>query len=998
MASRKWLIRSLYLLFLAALIAGGFYAYAWTKPGYVRQQVIQHLQDTVFTDVQAEVGSARLRFLGGISVTDLQLFRKDDPSRSPFLQVPSAVLYHDKEQLNEGHLVIRKVELDHPTLRLERDESGHWNIDDLFRPGTNSQKPIFVLKQAHIILIDHLAGPLPLADWTGIDATIVNDPISLFTFKFHGTGTPTGPFTLDGRYDTSQGLHAALDLPDLAFNSGVVRCIRRFDPEWGAHLEKLQGKGTVHLDLNWTPGAVREYHYDLHVNFHDGCFENPQLPWALSELAFSAQAARWRPHGGTGERRFGDMQVKLGLQAPDLFGEGVSRPVVAIPVSRSKSGKEPPPPPGDELEALIAKIQKLDLTVERVRINRELFEKLPPAAKQVEDMLAPSGIATLHMELNREAGKLHRLLRIQPDGMNVTYSGFPYPLKNLRGTVEHTSGIGEPDRIGLNLTAEGGGTNVNIDGTIINPGPHCDVNIKITGKNAVLDEQLISAIPGDSPAKIRRLRPAALGDFVALIRQNDEVRRIHGPDEADNEFTIQVHKGSLNYIEFPYLMENLEGTLIIHTVPDHPTRLPPSPGVRPAHGSDDLACVEFRDFTGTHKKGRIRGSGRQGPTSGGTLLTLNLQCEEVDLDNDLRTALEGIHVENAWNNFEPRGRMNCNLAVRVNDRTAYGHPFNAADDLELAMSFSGAGCRPTFFPYTLTDVEGRLSYARGRSDLHDFSARHGASQILLPATEILFRPGGGYWAELRDLRVTPLVVERELLHALPPGLRAACEGLELKGPMSLYARKLVLDEQPGLDPPYYLPPSSPAQDANIVRANRSMEQTRAEAMLTSSSRQQPTYVARATLANLSETNNRPGSPLVPYTLFPDPSERPSLPTIYWDGALTMAGASMNTGVPWEEVHGKFASWGIYKAGRLGTVHANLLVDHAQVAAQPMQDVSAQFHIDPNNPEVLQVPSLRGKLFGGDVGGEAWVQSAQSRPLCDQSQCGPHPPYGVGQAI
>ena len=72
-------------------------------------------------------------------------------------------------------------------------------------------------------------------------------------------------------------------------------------------------------------------------------------------------------------------------------------------------------------------------------------------------------------------------------------------------------------------------------------------------------------------------------------------------------------------------------------------------------------------------------------------------------------------------------------------------------------------------------------------------AKHGPSSLELPTAEVLFRPSGGYWADLRNLKVNPLVIDTEFLDALSPGLRTACEELRLKGPMALQATRVVID-------------------------------------------------------------------------------------------------------------------------------------------------------------------------------------------------------------
>ena len=100
--------------------------------------------------------------------------------------------------------------------------------------------------------------------------------------------------------------------------------------------------------------------------------------------------------------------------------------------------------------------------------------------------------------------------------------------------------------------------------------------------------------------------------------------------------------------------------------------------------------------------------------------------------------------------------------------------------------------------------------------------------------------------------------------------------------------------------------------------------------------------------------------------------KPILPTIYWDGQIALAGASLTTGVDWENVHGTLASWGLYKGDHLGAVRGNMVFEKAIVAKQPVENINASLRVDPRQPDVLSIPSITGKLYGGDIGGEAWV--------------------------
>src|SRR5205085_3490986 len=113
----------------------------WTNPAAVRQQVMLRLEE-MFPGATISLDSARLRILGGISLSELRFTRRDDPEQTELLHIPSAILYHDKEKLLEGSLSIRKVELQRPRLRLVRYADGRWNLHGLAALESRSKEPL----------------------------------------------------------------------------------------------------------------------------------------------------------------------------------------------------------------------------------------------------------------------------------------------------------------------------------------------------------------------------------------------------------------------------------------------------------------------------------------------------------------------------------------------------------------------------------------------------------------------------------------------------------------------------------------------------------------------------------------------------------------------------------------------------------------------------------------------------------------------------------------
>src|SRR5262245_17504989 len=246
MRVRSWLIRGLILAGVAALAALAWLANSWISPERVREKVITTLTEQ-FEGVDVHVGSARMRILGGIAVTDLRLTRQGDPPDQPFLIVPNAILYHDKEQLNHGRLVVRKVEMDGPTLLIERSADGKWNVAEVLKPGP-ADKPIptFVVKSGTVTVIDRTPGALPPATFTDVQGTLLNDPLPMLTLQGSGTAKGFGPVDLRGRLNrVNKHLSVSVELSAFPLGEAAVPTAQHFAPELAPHLARLTATASV---------------------------------------------------------------------------------------------------------------------------------------------------------------------------------------------------------------------------------------------------------------------------------------------------------------------------------------------------------------------------------------------------------------------------------------------------------------------------------------------------------------------------------------------------------------------------------------------------------------------------------------------------------------------------------------------------------------------------------------------------------------------------------
>ncbi len=962
MALRNWLIRGLILAALAALGAGGWVMQSWVGPDRVRAAVLAHLNEE-FDGVDVHVGSAHLRIFGGIAVSDLRLSRRGDPPERAFLSVPSAVLYHDKEQLNRGRLVIRKVEFDRPHLRLARGPDGRWNVAGIARPSPPDKPvPTFVARAATVAVEDLSPGGLPPLTLSDATFTLLNDPLPILSAKAKALAGGLGAAVVRARVNRVTGqVDVGVELPDLPLGELATAACQRFAPEFAPQLAGLSGRLAVRADVASNPADPQPLRADVPATVRDGRFAHPDLPWAFEHLSCTAAYADGRVKVTRATAKLGPADVELSLE---------TRPPAA-------AGS----PADDPVAFAEDRLQRLDLSVRGLSVGDELFARLPAKAAKVRQLFDPSGGVDLAVRVSRDASGLKRELEARPDGMRITYEKFKYPVTDLRGWVRHTVAPGSQPDVRVDLIGTAGGQPVTIKGQVYGDGPDPAINVRIAGSNMPIDDVLVNAFPGKYPAVVRQFRAGGRGDFVAEIAQKQ------GVNLCENEFRVEIRDATVNYERFPYRLEKVKGRLVVRVAASDETR-----GVRPGEPpirADDRDEIVLDGFTAAHAGGTVWLHGSRRPIPGGrdSKLTLHVGGSRCPVDADLRTALKAMRLDPVWTTFNPRGELTFaadvevidrggEQAVKSSSRQVVKSPgvgprvlvpgvrlgdvrhddvttvdFDPLTDLSLTFQFYGPAATPSFFAYDLTDLSGWLKYQGGRVSMANFAARHLESRVRLAAGDVRFYPDGSVWANLGDLEVKPLVADRALLLALPEKLRAGGEALNLRGGAELSVRQLVVQTPPDAPGPSSLPPpeAAPAVYPGPPQAVTPVGATR------------PTARGQS----------------------PDSAPPAADPVIYWDAELRLAGAAVDAGVEWDGLHGAIGCRGRHEGTHLGAVRGNVWLDHGAIARQPVSGLKASFHLPPQQaaanarpgtyaPPEAYFEDVAATAFGGTVGGRAWV--------------------------
>jgi hypothetical protein len=776
-AWRKWLVRGFVFSVVACLVAAGGLYQRWTNPSAMRLLVIEHVA-LQFNDVTVSLESAQLRLLGGIAVTHLRLTRNDDPDKLEFLDVPRGIIYHDKEQLLDGKLAIRKLELFKPRLRVVRDAAGKWNLAGVLTPPDLSERVPMIVVHHGIIEFDDRAGaagslPVVVRD---VSLTLKNDPLPTLTFEASGCSDVSGPIQLGGsRQRATDETTLAVKAPQVPVGPNLVQRLATYCEETAAHVRQLKGVANLEADLHFLPETPEPFHYDVRCQLSQGELTHAQLPLPLDHLEVSLRCIDGRVPQASATAQTGT--ARLSLTVKDLV-------------------------PSEErtLEGLL---RELELHVDHLQVTPDVFTPFPDY-KDIQEDFKPGGVGSLTYTFRKEPdGTSVKRCFIQAEDMQATFFKFPYLLEHITGTIDVLLATGKDDLVKIDLVGKGSGQTVNIKGKLEGDRP-AGVELDIWGKDIPLDAKLMKALQPKYQAIAAAFHPTGKGDFRAHIRKPKK------GGEFNNRFAITFHDATMCYDVFPYPMEHVSAVLNI------------CPGE-----------WEFHDFRGSHKGGEFRARGRCYPypvagsstaadapgavahvTVTGTVTTqspnppvnsddddrperleIHLSGTDIRLDDEMKAALAPEpELVKTWNRFTPAGRLDFDGTI---DRL----PGVKTPDIDVTIYPKGCSIKPDFFRYAISDLRGKVRYAHRWVELDRLTARHGSSVMSLGSGTIFLKPDGGVWAELLNMHGQPLLPDDEFMNALPPSLRQACAALQLKDPITLDTQLVIDSTGNPADPP-----------------------------------------------------------------------------------------------------------------------------------------------------------------------------------------------------
>jgi hypothetical protein len=742
----------LLLSVVAALAAGGFVYFRLDDEirRHFEQRLVSHYQH-----LTVHVGSARFEKDRGITVRDVSLIDTGGKAPQTLLAVDELFLAGNLrvEDLLTENLRIDQIVVRRPRLAALRQANGDWDVASLLPlPTFGDQAPTIVIEDASLTLTDATRGGAKPFTVRGITATlkpIVSASGDASAGRYHAVGAATSTPAGELRFDAEMGVG------DGALGATIRVEGLELSPDWLASLPapqswpamQLFGRADIVLRISRAAGASAVAEWSSEVKISRGRLEDERLPQPLTDLTLDVQADRQRLLVRGMTARCGAASV---VMACDRRGWSAGAP-------------------------LAARISVRDFT-----LDGDLPRFLPASFAPAWRRFQPEGKvdAELQLMFNGHSWRPHVVIDCR--SISLTDSErFPYRVGQTAGRVTYAPAEGgESDRLSLDLTGVGGGGPIQIkaelrmlmaDERAAGQRSHCPVGwIEVAGSDVAVHEPLLAAIDARSPQGgrfVRSLRPQGAFDLRWRAEWCDPAQ-----PRADTSLYIVLKDCHVQCERFEYPLRRVRGLI---TERNRHWEIHDLEG----RGGNDSMIVTCR--------------GQADPSPAGHLVDLMFQASNVPLDDTLKQALVA-DAQKSWEAVRPQGR--ADFTARIIHETGQSTP---TIDVRMVPREKSVSIEPQ--KYRFEEVEGAARFTAGRVELRGVTARHGRSTFAVKSGTWQAMPEGDWQFVLTGVSADRLTPQRDLLVALPPGLRNVIERVQPTGTFGLYDGAFRFDQR-GADP------------------------------------------------------------------------------------------------------------------------------------------------------------------------------------------------------
>ena len=367
---------------------------------------------------------------------------------------------------------------------------------------------------------------------------------------------------------------------------------------------------------------------------------------------------------------------------------------------------------------------EIRITSDNMALDNDLFDALSAKQQKNWSAFSPSGFAAIDYRLIRQPkAKKEEFLTVKLLGVEAAYHNFPYPLKNLSGTLSFADdSVNVSDVISqqndCKITLSGKITDYSADR------PMYDISVK--AKDVPLDSTLASSL-SDGSATGKK------GDFYARFNMAgfaDADINIFTPGAYSTQAAAKAGQdsGPISFIADVSLKKT---SLSCGPLAEKPDDFPLTIRDISARTTITPDLIEIKDFTGRCNQipisltGQIRpGDGAQKP---GYCLKLN--AEQTELNDDL-ISLMPQPLKRIVSELQPKGKVNISVDFNKTDPAVPGCREADAGDTspesipgyKITVDCPGNGINFEPFAYPVENITGRLTITKNTITLEDITA------------------------------------------------------------------------------------------------------------------------------------------------------------------------------------------------------------------------------------------------------------------------------------
>jgi hypothetical protein len=412
----------------------------------------------------------------------------------------------------------------------------------------------------------------------------------------------------------------------------------------------------------------------------------------------------------------------------------------------------------------------IETQVEQLDLDQRLYQSLPEKFQNFWDRLELSGRVSGSLQLRFDGQVWKPTADFDCHHVGLRPWLFPYPLTHVEGKVKYSEGR----LIGQNLQAKAGGQLVesNFDLRHSEAQWFGQFQCRTLGP-VVIDEELIGALTprGDEKRGAENfVRSLNLSGSVELVNATFQRPSLDSP-QWQRTIDTHVYGGRLQYEHFRYPIYNIRGRIL---------------------NQNEKWYLE--GFEGRNDSARILCSGSWEQIAFGNVpFRLHLDAHTVPMAEDLFQALPA-DVQNVWSHLQPTGSVGriSGVIQRASPESDLETQVVIVEDNQNNAN-SGKSLRllPHDFPYLLDDVTCRVVYDRGIVNIERASAHHGATRLALDG--VCQRRDDNYWqADIQWLPTTRIMVDGQLIRALPRSIQESMQKLDFQGPISLLGSSQIV--------------------------------------------------------------------------------------------------------------------------------------------------------------------------------------------------------------